>query len=251
MFKTIVSILILSSALAALGQNQLDEQGRKTGHWKVDQANGRTLYEADFFEGKPVGEMIRHYESGAVRARMVFDSDGIRNYTRMYYTTGKLAAEGWYTKQVKDSVWTYYSTFDGTVRIREPYLNGRLEGMVQSYYPSGQVSEKLQWLNSQKEGDWKQYYTTGALRLEGQYKEDQLNGSYEVYYANGNLKIKGEYLNSKSHGTWTYYDENGEYVISLEYMNGIPVDQQKHDQWIQDTLEKYQEPINSESYPEF
>lgn len=251
MLKTVISCLLLSVAVAVLGQNQVDEQGRKSGHWKVNQANGRTLYEADFIEGRPVGEMIRYYESGAVRARMVFDSDGVRSYTRMFYTTGKLAAEGSFMKQLKDSVWTYYSPVDGTVRIREPYLNGSLHGMVKSYYPSGQISEELQWSQGKKEGIWQQYYENGATRLSGHYKDDLLSGIYEVFFGDGIIKIRGDFLNNVSHGLWTYFDESGAELISLEYLNGIPVDREKYDQWVTDTLEKYQDAVVPESTPSF
>jgi antitoxin component YwqK of YwqJK toxin-antitoxin module len=248
MIKTILCGLFLSGAFAVSGQNQLDEQGRKFGHWKVDHPNGRTRYEADFVEGRPVGEMIRYFESGAVSARMMFDSTGIRSYARLFYNTGKLAAEGWYEKQVKDSVWTYYSHLDGTVRIREPYMNGHLQGAARSYYSSGQILEEVEWTDNQKQGSWKQYYQTGAPRLFAQYSKDLLNGSYEVYYADGKNKIKGVFLDSRTHGTWSYFDETGTLVISLEFLSGNPVDREKYNQWIQDGLEQYQGVSAPESF---
>ena len=251
MYFTIFISLILAGSLTVAGQNQLDEQGRKSGHWKVDHPNGKTLYEAEFAEGHPVGEMIRYYESGAVSARMIFDSAGIRSYAHMFYPGGKPAAEGWFINQQKDSVWTYYSQFDGSVRIRETYKNGKLQGKASKYYTSGQVSEEVEWAKGQKQGPWKQYYESGAPRLSAHYIDEQLNGSYEVYFGNGNIKIRGDFLNSMSHGTWSYFDETGAELISLEYLNGIPVDRDKYNQWMQDTLAKYQEPIAPESFQNF
>ena len=105
--------MMLSGALALYGQNLVDKEGRKTGHWKVAYPNGKTLYEADFVEGQPVGEMLRYYENGAVKARMHFEAGGQRSVARLYYQNGKLAAEGLYVNQQKDSVWTYYSSLDG------------------------------------------------------------------------------------------------------------------------------------------
>jgi len=251
MIKTVITCLLFSGALSVLGQNQLDEQGRKSGHWKVDHPSGGTLYEAEFMEGRPVGEMIRYYENGTVRARMDFDSAGIKSYTRMFYPSGKLAAEGWFVNQLKDSVWTYYSPVDGTVRIREPYLKNNLHGMVQSYYPSGQISEEVQWVMGKKEGTWQQYYETGAPRLSGHHKDDLLSGRYEVFFSDGTIKVKGDFLNNLSHGIWSYFDESGEEIISLEYLNGIPVDREKFDQLVNDTLDKYQVPLAPESIPNF
>ena len=64
---------------------------------------------------------------------------------QLYYESGKAAAEGIYVNQVKDSVWTYYSEFDGSVRIRETYREGKLEGMSKHYYPGGEISEEVHW----------------------------------------------------------------------------------------------------------
>ena len=141
MFRTLCLTLLLGGSLAVHGQNQLDADGRKTGRWKVEYPNGKTQYEADFVEGRPVGEMLRYYENGALRARIIFDKEGSRSYAYLYYSNRKPAAEGIYVDQQKDSIWTYYSEFDGSVRIREPYEKGLLHGISQSYYPGGEVSE--------------------------------------------------------------------------------------------------------------
>ena len=239
--------VILAVAMNVSAQNQLDDQGRKSGRWKVEHPNGRTLYEAEFVEGRPVGEMIRYYENGAVRARMWFDTSGIRSYARMYFENGNDAAAGWYVNQKKDSVWTYFSPIDGSVRIREPYQNGKLQGMVRKYYSDGRVSEELEWVEGQKQGLWKQYYESGALRLTAYYQDDLLNGIYEVNFRNGKPEIRGEMLDGRSHGTWKYFDDQGTELISLEFLQGIPLNRDKYDQWMQDSLEKYLVPFEPES----
>jgi len=233
--------LLGSAALWAQEQNQLDGQGRKTGPWKVDYPNGVTRYRGHFLEGRPVGEMVRYYENGAIQARMNFDTLEDRSYTELYYENGKKAAQGWYMNKEKDSVWTYFSEFDGTVRIREPYLNGKLHGTAISYYPSGEVSEEIEWNQDLKEGPWKQYYVDGALRLESAYESDRLQGPYRVFYPDSTLKVHGTYLDNRSHGTWDFYDESGSVAYSVEYKNGIPVDQERYLQLMQDTLKRFQD----------
>lgn len=233
--------LLLTGAMLAPGQNLLDEQGRKTGPWREEFPNGRTLYEAHFQEGRPVGEMIRYYESGAVRARMMFDSLEDRSFTRLYYKTGKLAAKGWYVEKLKDSIWTYYSEYDGSIRIKEPYQHGEMHGIVRSYYPSGVVSEEVNWQHNKKDGAWKRFYEDGSLRLESRYENDLLNGTYEVYRSDSTLQVKGFYLDNLSHGTWSFYDEEGSETVSVEYQHGKAVDQEKYLQIMQDSLERYLE----------
>jgi antitoxin component YwqK of YwqJK toxin-antitoxin module len=239
MIKPLSLILLLFGFFALQGQNLVDEEGRKTGHWIGEYPNGRTLYEADFVEGQPVGEMVRYYENGAVRARMIFEPGGERTHVRMFYTNGKPSADGLYINQAKDSVWTYYSEFDGSLRIRESYRNGKLDGTTRNYYPGGEISEEVEWKQGVKEGSWKQYYENGVTRLSGNYKNNLLNGAYEVYFTNSTIKIRGTYLENKSNGIWYYYDDAGNEIYSLEYVNGAPADQEKYDKLLKDTLKKY------------
>ncbi len=224
----------------ATAQNQLDTEGRRTGRWRMEYPNGNIQYEATFKAGHPVGEMVRYYENGAVQARMDFDSSGERNYTRLYYENGKIAAEGWFVDREKDSVWTYYSEYDGTVRIREPYRQGKLQGEVKNYFPSGEVSEETTWENQQKEGIWKQYYSDGALRLEGNYENNLLNGPYRVYYPDSTLKVKGNYRENRSEGTWEFFDQSGNLLYTIEYEQGKPVNQEQYMQMLQDSMLRFQ-----------
>ena len=235
--------LLLIGSLALNGQDPLDPQGRKTGHWKVEYPNGQTQYEADFVEGRPVGEMLRYYENGALRARMLFEAGVNQNYVHLFYTNGKPAAEGKYVDQLKDSVWTYYSEFDGSVRIRELYSDGGLHGISRSFYPGGAVSEEVEWKQNIKDGSWKQYYKNGETRLSGKYEKGMLQGSYEVFYSDGTPEISGNYLNNRSHGTWRFYDESGKEVYTLEYNNGSPADREEYDRWMQDSLTKKYEVV--------
>ena len=239
MKQLLILITIFASLGALNGQNQLDEQGRKTGPWKVEYPNGKTLYEGSFVEGKPVGLMIRYYDSGVIRAKMNFDAQGNSSHAKLYYKGGKKAAEGVYVGQDKDSVWTYYSEFDGTLRMREAYVGGKLHGASFRYYPSGGVSEEVYWDMNSREGPWIQYFEEGDIRLKSAYQNNLLNGPYEVYFTDKVLLMSGTYVDDHSDGTWSYFDENGELLYTLEYKNGRPVDEEKYMELMQDTLLRY------------
>ncbi|RPI43625.1 MAG: toxin-antitoxin system YwqK family antitoxin [Bacteroidetes bacterium] len=251
LLKAVLLILIPAVAAAATlnGQNRLDEQGRKTGPWKVIYPNGKIQYEATFREGRPVGMMVRYYDSGTVSARMMFDSTSSRSYARLYYRNGVPAAEGWYEGRVKDSVWTYYSESDGSLRIREPYMDGSLHGIVHRFYPGGAISEEVSWEENLKSGPWRQYYEDGTLRLESGYEKDLLQGPYRVYYPDSTLKMEGTYISSRSEGQWTYYDVTGEILYRIEYRNGAAVDQEKYHEMLQDSMLKF-DPATEPGLPE-
>lgn len=240
MYRTWSIAILLLGVLALQGQNLVDEEGQKTGHWKVEYPNGRTLYEADFESGRPVGEMLRYYENGMLRARLLFEKEGARSYVSLFYNNGKPSAEGRYVNQDKDSIWTYYSELDGSVRIREAYLDGKLNGVVHLYYPNGLISEELEWKQNVKDGYWRQYYKNGALRLSGHYENGLLQGPYEIFLSDGTIEIRGNYLDNNTHGTWTFYDEKGKEVYAMEYVRGVPKDNEKYELWVQDSLKNYE-----------
>jgi antitoxin component YwqK of YwqJK toxin-antitoxin module len=227
--KTVtVFLIILFPAGSLFGQNRMDDHGRRTGPWKMEYPDGTTRYEGSFLEGRPVGLMIRYDESGEIRAKMMYDTLEDRSSAVLYYKSGKIAAEGNYIGREKDSVWTYYSEYDGSLRIRENYLKGALDGLSVTYYPEGGVSEELMWNQGSKEGKWIQYYEDGTVRLRGNYAGDQLNGPYEVWNPEGLPVMSGTYVDGTSHGTWSYFDEKGALLYSLEYDRGKPVDQEKY-----------------------
>lgn len=234
-------LLLIAGSAMVHGQNRLDERGRKTGQWKEEYPDGTTRYEAEFHEGEPVGMMTRYFDTGIKSAEMYFDTVRGRCFTRMFYENGKLAAEGWFVNREKDSVWTYYSEYDGSVRIREPYEDGSLNGTVRNYYPDGGVSEEIGWRKDEKSGDWNQFYENGALRLSGSYRRDMLNGGYEVFYPDSTLKIKGIYKDDQSHGTWVYFDEAGNEVYSIEFDEGKAVDQAKYLEVMDELLRRFEE----------
>lgn len=220
-------------------QNQMDEQGRKTGPWRVEYPNGQTLYEGTFLEGQPVGEMTRYYDNGSLRAKIHFDRELDRSHAKLYHKNGKLAAEGIYAGEDKDSVWTYYSEIDGTPRIRENYISGKIHGKSLRYYPNGEVSEEVSWEMDSREGPWIQYFQGGNVRLRGNYHHDLLSGDYQVFSQDSTLVMSGTYSNGLSEGIWSYYDEEGNLLYTLEYKEGLPLDRKKYMELMQDTLLRY------------
>src|SRR6056297_497364 len=114
-------ILLMTLAVPSTAQNELDEQGRKTGHWEVTYPDGTLRYKARFVEGKPEGMMKRYAPDGRLVAQLNFREGGDRCYAHLYRENGNLAAEGVYDRQEKDSVWTYYASGSKTKRLVEEY----------------------------------------------------------------------------------------------------------------------------------
>ena len=204
----------------SFGQNKFDSEGKKTGYWIVSYENGKTRYESAFIADKPVGMMKRYLENGTLSAEMMFDTIEDRCFARLYHENRKLAAEGWFAGQKKDSVWTYYSEQDGHVLIREPYKNGMIHGTALSYYPGGQVSERMDWVEDSKEGKWLLFYEDGGLRSEGNYSKGLREGKYTAFHTDSTLELSGIYKNNVADGDWKLFDEAGNLLFTYKYSNG-------------------------------
>lgn len=217
-------ILILFVSLITIspinGQNEVDNQGNKTGPWLVKYPDGKTQYEGTFKAGKPIGLMTRYYKNGDVSAKMEFDSEGERCFGKIYYKMNKLAAEGWYIGQRKDSVWTYYSEYDEHIIMREPYIDGKLHGIVESYYVSGKVAEQTTWLDNEKNGSWKIFFEDGGLRSSGNHTNGLREGQYTTYYSDSTLELSGTYRNNFADGDWILNNEDGTHKFTFKYKAG-------------------------------
>jgi antitoxin component YwqK of YwqJK toxin-antitoxin module len=224
----IIMVLVASPEIAFLQTisnkgdtvfNKVDENGLKHGFWKKYYPNGNLNYSGFFKDDKPVGTLKRYYESGSLKAIMNFDSTGTYADTKLYYEDGQLAAEGYYYNSLKDSLWKYYSYYEGTIISDEIYKKGIKNGISHKYYPNGNVTEKTGWKDNVRSGVWEQYYEDGSLRIEGSYNHGKLTDNFIVYSPDGSLQIKGHYLEGKRHGRWIFYDEeeNANFEVNFIY----------------------------------
>ncbi len=207
--------------------NQTDANKLKQGWWKKAYPDGKLVYKGFFKDDKPVGPMVRYYESGAVKAILNYDAKSEYAHARLLYEDGKLAAQGVYYNSLKDSTWSYYSYYDRTLTATESYQKGMRQGRMTNFYSNGNVSEVLNWKNDKKHGVWEQYFPGGKLKMMGYYTDDKLEDDFLVNYDNGNPYLKGYYVNDKRQGKWTFFKEDGTVEAEMEYINGKPLNEEE------------------------
>ncbi len=139
--------------------------------------------------------MFRYYETGALKASMVYDKNGEYARARLFYADGQVAATGVYYNSLKDSTWCYYSYYDHSLTTREIYSKGKRNGPMINYYNNGNPSEKITWVNDKKDGPWEQYFANNTLKLKAMYREGRLEGEFLVNYDSGKPYLKGGYKN--------------------------------------------------------
>lgn len=248
-----LSLLLIFSVFTTLlsGQNNLDSEGNKTGYWIVKYPNGKTRYESLFISGKPVGLMKRYDENGTLVAEMMFDTLRNECFTKLYHERAKLAAEGYYKDQKKDSVWTYYSDQGDYAVLQEHYKEGVLNGIARSYYPGGQVSQQITWKENKKDGPWILYFENGGIRSKGLYIDNSREGAYSTYYPDGTLQLEGQYHNNVADGNWNLYNEDGSLDFTFKYRDGELLNQSELLEGSDEILKKLQdipEPENIDKY---
>lgn len=108
--------------------------------------------------------LTRHTDGGRKEVRYYKENkDGSKNYVR----------ETWYY-------------MEGMKHLDGPIVDGKRNGVFETYYKSGSLMSKGTFVNGVREGE--------AF----------------TYYENGNVKYQGFYDNGKECGIWKFYDENGE-----------------------------------------
>jgi antitoxin component YwqK of YwqJK toxin-antitoxin module len=229
--------------------NQSDAHNLKQGWWKKSYSNGKLMYKGFFRNNKPVGEMLRFYETGAIKASMVYDNNGEYAHVRLMYADGQLAATGIFYGTVKDSTWCYYSYYDHSITTRETYIKGKRNGLMINYYNNGNPSEKISWVNDKKDGPWEQYFADSTPKLKATYKDGKLEGEFLVNFDTGKPYLKGGYKNGLREGKWTFYTEEGKTDMELTYHSGVTPDAAKLDarqqelfRMIEENKGKFEEP---------
>ena len=159
-----------------------------------------TMYIGQFKDGAPVGQMKRYYESGEIKAVLIYKTGRQQVFTRFFYEDGEVAAEGNYLGSLKDSLWTYYSYYSGAVTSTEMYDHGAKSGMEYKYYENGKISEEIQWQDNIKHGIWNQYFDDGTQKMLSTHADGRVSGAYAFYWPNGNKYIVGQFVDNKRHG---------------------------------------------------
>lgn len=120
--------------------------------------------------------------------------------------------------------------FTGNVRdtsnviIEFQVVNGKKNGLFESYYLDGQIEKSGFILNDNNEGLWEYYYPNGQLESEGNFDNNLPEGKWISYYSNGNKKCEGSYKQGKQDKVWIYYDGEGNVINMIIYEDGKFVD---------------------------
>jgi hypothetical protein len=105
----------------------------------------------------------------------------------------------------------------GMVLVKEvTFKNGVREGLMKSFYQTGELRQTFWYKNGLREDSAKWYYQEGQVFRSTPYKNDTIDGIQKQYFRNGKLKAKLGYLK----GFRTPYLE--EFTLDGKLVGGYP-----------------------------
>ncbi len=144
-------------------------------------------------EGAPMGKVQEVGERGAlIRSYQIQDGEKVGQEVEYYTSGGPKLSITWH--------------------------KGEIQGLVRTWYPSGQLQSQREMCASRKNGVSTAWYEDGSLMLLEEYHRDKL--------------VKGEYFPRGSHlsassvvdgkGIATLYDSQGNFLNRIAYIEGAP-----------------------------
>ncbi len=94
---------------------------------------------------------------------------------------------------------------------------GKLEGITNVYYLSGQKKEQQSYKNGLFDGLWITWNENGQKLAEANYKEGNKNGKWFIWDEKGTLRYEMNYENGLRKGKWIMTDENGVLISEKAY----------------------------------
>ncbi len=109
----------------------------------------------------------------------------------------------------------------GQLKQEEHFHKDILHGIQRSWYPNGQIKVEIHYTNGAYDGQRREWYQNGQLKLECSYKMNTLDGPMTEWHLNGLIKEQVHFLEGERHGIGKEYDNKGRLIQKELYIRGI------------------------------
>lgn len=215
-------LLLAAAAVFSIGgvvaQNQVDNQGRRQGHWMRTDKDGTKIFEGDFVDGLETGVFTYYYSDGTVRIRNTFTTPGRICTHEAYDEQGHLLARGTYNQRNRDGRWQFFAP-DGHLVKEASYRMGVKEGLHAIFTANGDTAESALWQNGHRHGRWwKRIGEHGYITAT--YVHGGLEGTLVEYDNDGHLVRRSLYKDAFKHGL-TQLFEGETLTVEESWTHGI------------------------------
>ncbi len=163
---------------------------QKTGTWRVWFPNGNLAEEGEYING--VYYLQRSWTASG--REIISDANG--NYDRYDASGEYLLERGSILNGLREGTWTTYHAKSDQPMLVANYKEGKPEGLLTCYYPSGSI---------QLQG-----FLTGGLKT----------GKWVAYFEDSTIKSTTLFENGLRHGSRTINNEEGKQLIEETYKSG-------------------------------
>jgi len=136
---------------------------------------------------------------------------GCRKQIILKYPNGSI-------KEIRHIKYPFGKTFDGDCKTFYEngkckasgfYRNGKVQGILKSYYPSGTICNANFMRDNVKDGFDSMWYENGKLKYATVYKNGKLEGVYKEWDTTGKQLILSSYTNGLENGIRSTWYKNG------------------------------------------
>lgn len=147
---------------------------------------------------------IAFYDAGAENHKG--PSSNVKFNEGMYYDEKGNPFNGAYIAQSNGKVMEEFT-------IRE----GRENGKVSFYYPSGDLMEVGYYANGEKDGKWLKWNNEGTKISEASYRKGKKDGTWIIWNDVGTKLYEMNYDAGRKVGAWKMWNEQGKLIEEKDY----------------------------------
>ncbi len=93
----------------------------------------------------------------------------------------------------------YYGNTD-IIKRKYNYVNGKRDGMYESWHENGQKQSQIPSINRIGEGVYESWYSNGQMKSRCSYRNQKAHGTCELWYINGQIQRRMNYTDGKRDG---------------------------------------------------
>ena len=208
-----------SSESVLVGEGMYDENGKRTGKWRLYDGYWDYFYaEGEFRKGKKTGHWSYFYASGNPEMEGEYEVDKpVGEWTWLYPNGAKRRMENYYDGLL-DGAYEEYDSI-GNLLVKGNYSEGMKTGEWESHI--GDVIEYGSYSSDEKSGEWKSYYVdSNKLCFSGSFRDGDAVGLHKWLYPNGQIETVGEYRGGLKHKVWYKYYPDGTVYMTRTYRFG-------------------------------
>jgi len=196
--------------------NQLDDQGRKTGYWKIygymksfkkGYDSTAVIEKGNYKFNRKTGWWIGYYPEGMKKHRIHYKNGRPHGGYTSYYKSGCIEETGKWPYNSNDTLRTYFddcSSSDDTGQVNRVTVP---KGRSYDYYPS--PKPRMTYDAAHPNSDTIKYYPSKTAQYK-HLKRDSVNGYWKSFTVNQDVNQDGEFRNGKLYNGRHYiYDEHG------------------------------------------